>query len=295
MTYSIVARAASETSTPEWGVAVASKFLAVGSFVPWAEAGAGALATQALANLTFTSKGGKLLGGRRSAPEVVRTLIGADPEREHRQLGVVDSQGGAATFTGAECVDWAGDRTGEGYCCQGNILTGPEVLADAAGAFESTPGELAVRLLAALSAGDAAGGDRRGRQSAALVVVRTGGGYLGLSDRAVDLRVDDHRDPVAELRRLFDVHQFHFPRPETLQFVDIDHALASELRTRLAVGGEGPGVYDATLKAALFDFVGTENLEQRWSDEAKVERAVLAHLRAHTQCPPGNVGRANDT
>lgn len=282
MTFSIVAWDPASPAGPEWGIAVASKFLAVGAVVPWARAKDGALATQAFANLAYGPAGLELLAAGRSADEVVAELTASDDQRAHRQLGVVDARGGAATFTGAQCLDWAGGRSGDGYCCQGNILTGPEVIDAMCEAFERTEGELAVRLLAALEAGDRAGGDRRGRQGAAVKVVREGGGYGGGIDLAVDLRVDDHPGPVAELIRLFDLHRLYFPRPEDLDFVAIDDEVAAELRRLLSEAGYDPGFgpgYDDALRAALFAYVGTENLEERWSDEARIERRVLEHLR----------------
>lgn len=282
MTFSIVACDQDSPSGPEWGVAVASKFLAVGSAVPWAEAGAGAVATQALANLTYGPDGLAHLRSGASAQAVVDALTGADDVREQRQVGIVDASGRAATFTGAECFEWAGGTTGEGFCCQGNILAGPQVVDEMKSAFESRGGELAVRLLEGLAAGEAAGGDRRGRQSAALLIVREGGGYGGGSDRAVDLRVDDDPNPVPELTRLFDLHRLYFPRPEDLNFVPIDDALAAELRSLLRnlnyEAGTGSG-YDDGLRAALFEYAGVENLEERWSDGPMIERRVLHHLR----------------
>lgn len=282
MTFSIVAWDPAPAAGREWGVAVASKFLAAGSIVPWARAGVGAVATQALANPRYGPDGLDLLAAGTKAQAVVDTLIGADEQRQHRQVGVVDAGGRAATYTGPECLDWAGGTSGEGYCCQGNILTGPEVISQMAASFEAAAGDLATRLLEALAAGDRAGGDRRGRQSAALLVVREGGGYLGGSDVAVDLRVDDHPDPVGELRRLFDLHRLLFPRPEELDFVEVDDELADELRAKLArLGyrpGEGPG-YDRPLREALFAFAGTENLEERWKEGPVIERWVLRHLR----------------
>lgn len=275
MTFSIVARDPTSESGTEWGVAVASKFLAVGAAVPWAAAPVGAIATQALANLAYGPDGLDLLRTGKSADAVVAELTGADAEREHRQLGVVDSVGGAATYTGAECYDWAGGRTGDGYCCQGNILTGPEVVDAMCEAFENASGELAVKLLAALHAGDRAGGDKRGRQSASVMVVREGGGYGGTIDRAVDLRVDDHPDPVPELKRLFDLNRLYFPRPEDLEFVPLDDALREELAGTLSAAG-----YPGPLKEALFAYVGTENLEERWSDDDVIEKGILDHLRS---------------
>jgi uncharacterized Ntn-hydrolase superfamily protein len=262
-------------------VAVASKFLAVGSLVPWARANAGAIATQAFAKVTYGSEGLERLGRGDDADAVVRALTEADEGRAQRQLGVVDARGRAATFTGEECMDWAGGRAGHGYCCQGNILAGPEVVDAMASAFESTAGDLATRLVRALEAGDDAGGDRRGRQSAALVVVREAGGYLGETDRVLDLRVDDHGHPVRELTRLLDLHRLYFPRPETLDFVPLDEALAEEVGALLEARGYpvGTGGRDASLRDALFAYMGTENLEERWTDDPAIERVVLEHLR----------------
>ncbi|MGI8775784.1 MAG: DUF1028 domain-containing protein [Actinomycetota bacterium] len=278
MTFSIVAWDES-CDPPEWGVAVASKFLAVGAAVPWAQAGVGAVATQALANLAYGPAGLRLLAEDRPADEVVAALTGADEDRQHRQLGVVDAAGRAATYTGDECLHWAGGRTGSGYCCQGNILTGPEVVDCMCDAFESTEGELAARLLAALRAGDAAGGDSRGRQSAAVYVVREGGGYGGGIDRSVDLRVEDHGAPVDELERLFSLHRLYFPRPEDLDFVPLDDALRAEMTTLLTSAGYEVAEGAAGLRAALYRYVGTENLEERWTEDDTVERGILEHLR----------------
>lgn len=284
MTFSIAAWDP-ESNPPEWGVAVASKFLAVGSAVPWVRAGAGAVATQAWANLAYGPDGLKLLASGSAASEVVDRLTAADEGSAHRQLGVVDGEGRAATFTGDECLEWAGGVTGQGYCCQGNILTGPEVVADMARAFESATGELAQRLLAALEAGDAAGGDRRGKQSAALYVVREGGGYLGGIDRSVDLRVEDAPEPVAELKRLFELHRLYFPRPEDLEFFDLTPELTEEvagLLDRLGYPTAGSGSFEGPLRDALWDYVDKENLEERWSDEPRIERGILEHLRGTT-------------
>ncbi len=283
MTFSIVAYDPS-SDPPEWGVAVASKFLSVGAAVPWASAGVGAVATQALANLAYGPDGLRMLASGRSATEVVNALTGPDELREQRQVGVVDAAGEPATFTGSECLDWAGGITGKHFACQGNILTGPEVVDEMASAFEAAKGELGVRLLAALKAGDDAGGDRRGRQGAALYIVREGGGYGGGIDKAVDLRVDDHEAATDELLRLWDLHRLYFPRPEELDFIVIDDVVATELRGHLMElgydAGEGAG-YDSSLKDALWAYVGTENLEERWTDEAKIERGILEYLRKH--------------
>jgi uncharacterized Ntn-hydrolase superfamily protein len=275
MTFSIVAWDPEAPSGPEWGVAVASKFLAVGAVVGWAEAHTGALATQALANLAYGPEGLRRLGAGEGASEVVEALTAADEGSEHRQLGVVDASGRSATFTGSECFDWAGGRTGDGYCSQGNILTGPEVVDEMCRAFEATEGSLADRLIAALAAGDAAGGDRRGRQSASVLVVREGGGYGGGIDTAVDLRVDDHPQPVDELNRLWELHRLYFPRPDELEFVPLDEELRRELLERLhALGHEGD------FHDALYSWVGVENLEERLTDDKNViERKIVEFLR----------------
>jgi uncharacterized Ntn-hydrolase superfamily protein len=274
VTFSIAARDDSG-SIPELGVAVASKFLAVGNVVPWARAGVGAVATQALANIAYGPDGLRMLESGKDATATVAALTQAD---------AVDAGGRAATFTGVECFEWAGGLTGVGYCCQGNILAGADVVDSMAAAFDGTDGELAVRLLAALEAGDRAGGDRRGRQSAAILIVREGGGYGGGSDKAVDLRVDDHLDPVRELQRLFTLHRLYFPRPEDCQFIEIDDAVAGELRNLLSRLGYETGTetesYDRSLKKAMFEYVGTENLEERWTDKPEIELSVLEHLRA---------------
>jgi uncharacterized Ntn-hydrolase superfamily protein len=198
-TFSIVAY---DPVRKEWGIAVASKYLAVGSAVPWARAGTGAIATQALVNTTYGRRGLELLAEGRSATEVVGTLTAADSGRAVRQLGVLDRDGNSATFTGSKCNAWAGGKTGKYMACQGNILTGPEVVDAMAKAFEDSKGPLAWRLMAALEAGEKAGGDSRGRQSAAILVVRDGAGPNGFDDRAIDLRVDDHEEPITELARI---------------------------------------------------------------------------------------------
>jgi uncharacterized Ntn-hydrolase superfamily protein len=282
MTFSIVAWDPDAPEGAEWGVAVASKFLAAGSVVPWARAGAGAVATQALANVTYGPRGLELLEGGTPASEVVEALTSADDGRDHRQLAVVDAGGHAATYTGSECLDWAGGLTGDGFACQGNILTGPEVVDAMVEAFKSEDGDLPNRLLAALLAGDRAGGDSRGKQAAGIFVVREGGGYLGDSDVAVDLRVDDHEDPVPELQRLSAIHRLVFPRPSELTLVEMNDSVAREVRFLLGgLGfdlGSGEG-YDGAVKKALLDFVGTENLEARWTDDAAIEQGVMDMLR----------------
>jgi uncharacterized Ntn-hydrolase superfamily protein len=198
-TFSIVAY---DPEHKQWGVAVASKYLAVGSAVPWARAGAGAVATQALVNTTYGSQGLELLAQGKSAAEVVKHVTDLDKEREARQVGIVDAQGEVAAFSGAGCNAWAGHKIGKHYTCQGNLLAGPQVVEAMARAFEEAKGPFAWRLMASLEAGEKAGGDKRGKQSAAILVVRAGGGPNGLGDRAIDFRVDDHERPVQELARI---------------------------------------------------------------------------------------------
>jgi uncharacterized Ntn-hydrolase superfamily protein len=207
-TFSLVAF---DAEAKEWGVIVASKYLAVGAAVPWARAGAGAVATQSLVNTTYGTRGLELLAQGQSASEVLRTLTSEDRGRETRQLGIVDARGGVAAFTGKRSYAWAGHKTGKNYTCQGNLLSGPKVVADMARAFEEASGPLAWRLMTALEAGEKAGGDKRGKQAAALLVVRDGGGPNGWGDRAIDLRVDDHEEPVRELARIL---AKCLPRPE---------------------------------------------------------------------------------
>ena len=264
MTFSIVARA-----DDQWGVAVASKFLAVGAAVPAAQHGVGAIATQSYANLAYRPDGLAHLASGMSAQQTLDALTSADELREQRQAGIVDRDGNAATFTGSQCNPWAGGRTGDGWAAQGNILTGPEVVDALAEAFESTTGPLALRLARALEAGDRAGGDRRGRQSAALLVVSQAGGYGGGSDVLVDLRVDDHPDPVPELLRLLDLHELYFGTPE--QVLPLEGELAREVADRLARLGH----------ASLEDWAGVENFEERMVP-GSIDVLVLEQLRQAT-------------
>jgi uncharacterized Ntn-hydrolase superfamily protein len=276
MTFSIVARSADGTA---FGVAVASKFLAVGAAVPAAAAGVGAIATQAYANLAYRPEGMAQLREGRSASLTLETLVAADDKRETRQVGIVDVAGAAATFTGSECNPWAGGVSGEGYAIQGNILTGPEVVAAMEDAWHATrAGEpLARRLLAVLAAGDSAGGDRRGRQSAAVLVVTPEGGYGGGSDVLVDLRVDDHAAPVGELARLLDLHDLYFGKPDPDTLLDLSGELAIEVRRRLADLGH----VDHELDAALAGWAGIENYEERLVP-GRIDPLVLAKLREAT-------------
>ena len=274
-TYSIVAF---DAEARRWGVATQSKFLAVGSVVPWAEAEAGAVATQSYANPRYGPDGLALLRDGVDAAEVARRLTEADDGRETRQLGVVDARGGSATFTGSECHDWAGGRTVDGYAAQGNILVGAETVDALAETFESSAGKhLAERLIDCLAAAQAAGGDRRGQQSAALLVVEKDGGYAKLSDVLVDLRVDDHPQPIEELRRLYRLHDEIFGRTPKAQWLDVDDPLRGELVTRLATLG-----YDGELAEAFGAWAGTENYEMRVDGVDRIDPVVLDALRRST-------------
>ena len=276
-TFSIIAF---DPETSALGVAVQSKFLAVGSVVPWARAGVGAVATQALANFNYGPRGLQLLSRGKTAPETVEALISADEEREHRQLGVVDAAGRAATFTGGECFEWAGGVTGEHYAAQGNILVGWETVEALAKTFEDTPGDLAGRLLAALEAGQAAGGDSRGKQSAALLVVREGGGYGGDNDRVVDLRVDDHPEPIRELVRIRDLHTLYFGETRPDDVVAVDGDVKREVAVALGrLGYLEEGADEEALLDALSAFIRTENFEEREQERGYLDRAVLEFIK----------------
>jgi uncharacterized Ntn-hydrolase superfamily protein len=274
-TYSI---AACDLETGQWGVATQSKFLGVGSVVPWAEPHVGAIATQAYANPRYGPDGLALLREGLSAEEVVERLTSADDDRDHRQLGVVDGKGGSATFTGSECMDWAGGRTGPCYAAQGNILVSAATVDAIAESFESSVGApLAERLLDCLDAAQAAGGDRRGQQSAALLVVERDAGYAGLSDRVVDLRVDEHERPLEELRRIYVMHQAIFGKTPRQNWLEVDEGLADELRGRLARLG-----YEGDLGDAFSTWAGSENLEERVDGVEHVDPVVLEELRRQT-------------
>src|SRR5947199_1285497 len=250
-TYSIVA---CDLEAKQWGVAVQSKFLAVGSVVPWAEPEVGAIATQAYANPSYGPKGLALLRDGLSAAEVVERLTGEDDDRDGRQLGIVDGSGAATAWTGPECLDWAGHRTGRCYSAQGNILVSAATVDALAETFEATAGRpLAERLLEALAAAQAAGGDSRGQQSAALLVVKRNGGYAALSDVLVDLRVDDHERPIAELARIYELHEQLFGRTPRRFWLPLEGELRAEVDEQLGRLG-----YDS-----LDAWAGVANLEER--------------------------------
>ena len=247
-----------------------SRFLAVGSVVPWAEPLVGAIATQSWANPRYGPDGLALLRDGLAAEEAVARLTAADDGRAQRQLGIVDGDGRAASYTGDECHAWAGHRTGDGYAAQGNILVSADTVDALAETFEATAtNPLAERLLDSLDAAQAAGGDSRGQQSTALLVVGPEQGYAGLSDVLVDLRVDDHERPLEELRRLFGLHQELFGQTPRSRWITLDAGLRREVADRLAVLG-----YER-----LEDWAGAANLEERVDGEEEIDPVVLDALR----------------
>ena len=316
MTYSIVAK---DPVTGDLGVATQSKFLGVGAVVPWARADAGAIATQSFANVTYGPNGLAMLAAGSSAADTLARLVAEDALREQRQAGIVDRHGGAATHTGRECFAWAGGRTGKGYAAQGNILAGAAVVDGIAETFEAGGKPFAELLVACLLAAEAAGGDRRGRQSAALLIVREGGGYAGGNDRLIDIRIDEHEDPVPELARVLDLHRLLLDRPSVESLLPVDETLGAELRRLLSTVGAEPGgrfagvyqpmwqvlgeappsggqahdsdrpmtgtprelpsTWDATWQGALEDWMGVENLEERIAAPGWIDPRVLGLLR----------------
>jgi uncharacterized Ntn-hydrolase superfamily protein len=274
-TYSIVA---CDLEAQQWGVSVQSKFLSVGSVVPWAEPHVGAVATQAYANPRYGPNGLQLLREGLSAQEVVDRLTGEDEGRDHRQVGIVDGEGNAATYTGRECMDWAGGRTGANYAAQGNILVSAQTVDALAETFESSAGRpLADRLIDCLAAAQAAGGDSRGQQSSALLVVQPDGGYAGMSDVVVELRVEDHERPIEELRRIYTLHNEIFGVTPRDKWLPVDDELAAELRKRLATLG-----YDGELEDSFTRWTGKENLEDRVDGIEQIDPVVLDALRTRT-------------
>jgi uncharacterized Ntn-hydrolase superfamily protein len=271
-TYSIVA---CDLPAGQWGVAVQSKFLAVGSVVPWAEPQVGAIATQSYANPRYGPEGLALLREGRTAEQAVEALTSADEGRDERQVGVVDRAGRAATFTGSACHEWAGGRTGDCYAAQGNILVSEATVDALAATFESNAHlELGQRLIECLAAAQAAGGDRRGQQSASLLVVEKDAGYANLSDTVIDLRVDDHARPIAELRRLFSLHEELFGATPPEDWLEVDETLQQELRERLERLG-----HTGELQQTFADWAGTANLEERIDGVTRIDPIVLDALR----------------
>lgn len=286
-TFSIVA---ADPVAGECGVAVASKFLSAGAVVPWARGGVGAIATQSYANTSYGPAGLDLLAKGLSPQAVIDRLTAADPDAAKRQVGIVDLDGGAATFTGDACFPWCGGLTADHVSVQGNILVGEATVTAMLRAFQTTTGALAARLLAALKAGDDAGGDRRGKQSAALLVVKPAGGYGGGNDRYLDLRVDDHPHPVDELERLTGLWRLYFEKPSVDDLLVIDDRLAQELRDGLRRLGYDPGrdgePWGDHARQAFTSFSEMENLEDRLRADGRTDRQVLAYFRARLRFPP---------
>jgi uncharacterized Ntn-hydrolase superfamily protein len=288
-TFSIVGH---DPRNGDLGIAVQSKFLAVGAVVPWARAGVGAVATQSWANTTYGPAALDLLAAGQEPQQVIDTLVATDEGHTQRQVGVVDAQGRAATFTGSECFAWAGGRTGPHFAAQGNILVSQETVDAMAETFleqqMTGAGELSDHLVAALAAGQAAGGDSRGMQSAALLVVRAAGGYAGFNDRYIDLRVDDHPYPIAELRRILDLHQLYFLPTDPATLLPLSGVTLDEVRLLLHEGGYLPLVppdetYDPVTQEAFSAFVHRENLEDRLQEDARIDPVVLRYLRTHVE------------
>ena len=280
-TFSIVAH---DPEAQEWGIAVQSKFLAVGAVVPWAQAGAGAVATQSYANTSFGPDGLALMAEGYSAEEALGQLIARDEGRAQRQAGLVDAQGSAATYTGDECQAWAGGLTGRHYAAQGNILVSAATVESMARTFEEARGELADRLVAALAAGQAAGGDRRGQQSASVLVVRPKGGYGGYNDRYLDLRVDDDPAPIERLQALVDLHHLFFKPPAPGEMIAIEGEIARDAQRILQWAGyyDGPltGEYDPLTQKAMRALIGNENFEERFDEErGLISKQVMDVLR----------------
>lgn len=286
-TFSIVGR---DPNTGDLGIAVQSKFLAVGAVVPWARAGVGAIATQSWANTSYGPDGLGLLAEGKSAQDALDALIARDADPRQRQAGVVDASGGSATYTGPGCFPWAGGAAGPNFAAQGNILVGEATVQALAATFQETAGPLWTRLLAALAAGQKAGGDSRGMQSAALLVVREGGGYGGFNDRFIDLRVDDHPSPIEELGRLLGMYELYFFKPVENDLLPLDASLTTEIQSMLTrsgdYGGAINGGYDEETFRALERYAGRENLEERLAhdvSDARIDRRVLEYMRDNAQ------------
>lgn len=276
MTFSIVAI---DLAQEQIGVAVQSKFLAAGALVPYAKAGVGGVASQSFTDVTFGARGLQLLERGLAPDEVLARLLEGDPQRQLRQVAVVAADGNSANFTGEECLKWAGGRIGPGYAAQGNILAGSRVVDGLIAGFERTPERpLADRLIDALREAQRAGGDRRGQESAALLVVAPNAGYGGNHDRMIDLRVDHHDEPIEELANLLDLHQLLFGRTADQDVLAADPPLRRQVDEYLGVLGRAGEHADVWRR--FYDWVLMENLEERWLGDDRVDRVVLDHLRA---------------
>jgi uncharacterized Ntn-hydrolase superfamily protein len=274
MTFSIVA---CDLDEPAWGVAVASKFPAVGAVVPWAQAKVGAVATQSFANTSFGPRGLELMGTGLSAQQTLEWLLEADPDKELRQVGLVDVHGGSATYSGSGCFAWAGGVSRPGYAIQGNILAGDQVVPAMEEAFLAAKASLPTRLHAALLAGDRAGGDKRGRQSAAIYVVKPNAGYGGYLDRWLDYRVDDHDDPVPRLGELLEMHDLYFGKSPESERVEIKDNIVTRLGELLSQQGYLKS--GKSFPEAFYEFIGNENFEERADPQAGwIDKPVLNYL-----------------
>lgn len=278
MTFSIIGY---DPIQKEWGIAVQSKFLGVGSVVPWAKAGVGAVATQSYANTAYGPKGLELMAQGKSAYETVELLLADDPDREMRQVGLIDAAGNAATFTGKECYNWAGGLIGPHFAAQGNILVDEKTVKAMAKLFEETEGTLAAKLLAALDAGQEAGGDSRGKQSAALYVVKEKGGYGGFNDHYVDLRVDDHPDPIKELIRLYQLQQLYFAPSKPEKVITLEGDIKDNVVHHLTRLGylSTNALSDESIYQALTAFIHTENFEMREQKTGWIDLDVLQFMK----------------
>lgn len=281
--FSTFSIAACDLENKTWGVAVASKFLAVGAAVPWVQANAGAVATQSYVNTSYGPNGLAMMKEGLSAQDTLAKLLAGDPEREIRQVGIVDAQGGATTFTGKKCHAWAGGLTGPGYAIQGNILTGADVVQKMEEVFLETAGELPARLYAALYAGDRAGGDKRGRQAAAIYVAKPKGGYGGFLDRWIDYRVDDHLDPVPRLGELLELHELYMGKSPESERVQLEGQTLIDLQKIMADLGyyqaHMDGNYSEAIAESVASFMGNENFEERTDPKAGwVDRPVLDYI-----------------
>lgn len=278
MTFSIVGY---DPVEKEWGIAVQSKFLGVGAVVPWAKAGIGAVATQSYANTAYGPRALELMAQGKSAQETLEAILADDPDKEMRQVGLIDANGNAATFTGSACYNWAGGVTGPHFAAQGNILVDEKTVQAMAEIFQKAEGTLAERLLASLDAGQEAGGDSRGKQSAALYVVKEKGGYGGYNDRYIDLRVDDHPDPIKELIRVYQLQQLYFSPSKPEKIASVEGEVKTEVTQHLKRLGYLPGAdtSDNDIYQALTAFIHTENFEMREQKRGWIDLEVLEFMK----------------
>ena len=279
-TFSIVAR---DPANGDLGIIVQSKFPAVGSIVPWAKANVGAIATQAWANVGYGPNGLDFLEAGKSASETLKILLNGDEGKEHRQIGIVDAKGHAVAHTGKECMEWAGQIVGDGFTCHGNILAGEAVVADIAEAYENTEGDLIDKLFAGLIAGQAAGGDRRGMQSAAVLVVREKGGYEGGNDRYVDVRVDEHSSPIEELERIFKIYDMTLlSREDPNTLVKIEGKISTLIQKALVTLGYLDEIasdeFSEKAKAALTEWTNTNNFENKAREDGTIWPSVVEYM-----------------